>query len=182
MGLAALAALLGGCAHHPQGALPDAFVASYHEVYTLGAGDRLRVIVFGQDNLSNTYQVDGLGHIAMPLIGQVQAMGRTTKDLERAIEAKLRQGFLREPRVSVEVETYRPFFILGEVTQSGQYPFVNGMTVKTAVAIAGGFGPRANRWTAEITRQFNGEVMSVSVPLDQPVRPGDTITVKERFF
>jgi polysaccharide export outer membrane protein len=174
---------LAGCAHHRQfGHHPELFAQSYGEPYTLGSGDRLRVIVFGQDSLSNAYSVDSTGHIAMPLIGTIPAHGATTRALERSIEAKLRNGFLREPRVSVEVEQHRPFFILGEVTQSGQYAFVNGMTVQTAVAIAGGFGPRANRWSIDLTRMINGEPVTGAMPIDTPIRPGDTITVRERFF
>ncbi len=118
----------------------------------------------------------------MPLIGTVVAHGQTTRSLEAAIAGRLRNGYLREPKVSVEVEQYRPFFILGEVTQSGQYPYVNGMTVQTAVAIAGGFQPRADRYVADVARHINGEVVTGRVPLDTPVRPGDTITIRERFF
>jgi polysaccharide export outer membrane protein len=181
--LVAGAVALGGCAHYPRfGHQPELFAQSYAEPYTLASGDRLRVIVFGQDSLSNSYAVDSTGHIAMPLIGSVPATGGTTKALERAVEAKLRNGFLREPRVSVEVEQYRPFFILGEVGQSGQYPYVNGMTVQTAVAIAGGFAPRANRWSVDLTRMINGEPVTGAMPIDTPIRPGDTITVRERFF
>ncbi len=182
---AALAAplALGACAHNGQTFRhSEAFTASLHEPYTLATGDRLRILVFGQDALSNSYTVDSQGHLSMPLIGQVGALGQTTKSLEALIATRLRGGFLRDPKVSVEVELYRPFFILGEVTTSGQYPFVNGMTIQTAVAIAGGFQPRADRHVATISRMINGEVVSGKVPLDTPVRPGDTITIRERFF
>lgn len=150
--------------------------------YPLSAGDKLRVIVFGQDNLSNIYAVDGAGKIAMPLIGTVQVGGQTTGRAARAIEVKLAAGFVREPHVTVEVDTYRPFYILGEVTTSGQYPFVNGMTVETAVAIAAGFGPRAARDYAVLTRDTGSGLVSGIVPMTYSVRPGDTIVVKERFF
>ncbi|KNY22622.1 polysaccharide biosynthesis/export family protein [Methylobacterium sp. ARG-1] len=150
--------------------------------YPLSAGDKLRVIVFGQDNLSNIYAVDGAGKIAMPLVGTVQVGGQTTGQAARAIEAKLAAGFVREPHVTVEVDTYRPFYILGEVTTSGQYPFVNGMTVETAVAIAAGFGPRAARDYAVLTRDTGSGLVSGIVPMTYSVRPGDTIVVKERFF
>jgi polysaccharide export outer membrane protein len=150
--------------------------------YTLAAGDKLRVIVFGQDNLSNIYAVDGAGRIAMPLIGTVQVGGQTTGQAAKAIEAKLASGFVREPHVTVEVDGYRPFYILGEVTTSGQYPFVNGMTVETAVAIAAGFGPRAARDYAVLTRDTSGNLATGIVPMTYPVRPGDTIVIKERFF
>jgi polysaccharide export outer membrane protein len=150
--------------------------------YRLSTGDRLRVIVFGQDNLSNIYAVDASGRISMPLIGSVEVNGLTTQQLERSIESRLRAGFLREPKVSVEVDAYRPFFVLGEVTNSGQFPFVSGMTVQTAVAIAGGFTPRGQRNSAEVTRTVDGVVVTGTVPITFPVLPGDTIVIKERWF
>lgn len=172
---------LAGCSHVPH-LTPEYLNADINEPYTLHAGDRLRVIVFGQDSLSNSYAVDGSGRIAMPLIGVVEAQGATTLSLARRIEERLRSGFLREPKVSVEVEQYRPFFILGEVTSSGQYPYVNQMTVQTAVAIGGGFSPRANRHYAELTRVMQGQIVTVAVPINTPMRPGDTIVIKERYF
>jgi polysaccharide export outer membrane protein len=150
--------------------------------YTLAAGDKLRIIVFGQDNLSNIYTVDGAGKIALPLIGAVQVGGQTTGQAARAIEGKLAAGYVREPHVTVEMDVYRPFYILGEVTTSGQYAYVNGMTVETAVAIAAGFGPRAARDYAVLTRTTPAGLVSGIVPMTYAVRPGDTIVVKERFF
>ena len=174
-------AALSACAAGPR-YQSGYFAEDPTQPYTLASGDRLRVIVFGQDTLSNSYSVDGSGHISMPLIGLVPAQGRSTHDLERDIEAKLRGGFLREPKVSVEVEAFRPFFVLGEVTTAGQYPSVSGMTAQTAIAIAGGFGPRAARDRVDLTRLIDGVPATYSVPLQQPVRPGDTIMVRERFF
>ena len=171
---------LAGCLRPPL--RPDALEAGLSAPYTLASGDKLRIIVFAQDNLSNIYAVDGAGRIAMPLIGAIGIAGRTTVQAERMIEERLRSGFLREPRVTVEVESYRPFFILGEVTTSGQFPFVNGMTVQTAVAIAGGYGPRAAKDYAELTRQMPDGPVTASVPITYPVRPGDTIVIKERWF
>lgn len=176
-----LAGLLDGCATAPR-YLARSFDDDPNQAYTLASGDRLRVIVFGQDALSNSYSVDGVGRISMPLIGLVDANGRTTHDLERQIEAKLRVGFLREPRVSVEVEAYRPFFVLGEITTAGQYPFINGMTAQNAIAVAGGFTPRAARSGVDLTRVIDGQPYTYSVPLTHPVRPGDTVTIRERFF
>jgi polysaccharide biosynthesis/export protein len=173
--------VLSACATRPL-VSPDFFGTEGRESYTLAGGDRLRIIVFGQDSLSNSYSVDGSGRISMPLIGLIEAQGRTTHALARQIEARMREGYLREPKVSVEVEQYRPFFVLGEVTTSGQFPYVNNMTVQTAVAIAGGFSPRANRNYAELTRAHMGETYVVEVPLTTPVRPGDTIVIKERYF
>jgi len=175
----AVAGMLQGCARLHA---PTEFQAVASQPYTLDAGDRVRVIVFGQDSLSNSFAVDSSGQIAMPLIGLVPAQGRTPADLARAIEGRLRAGYVREPRVSVEVEAYRPFFVLGEVTTSGQYPYVNGMTVETAVAIAGGYTPRAARDRAELTRTQEGRTVTADVPMSQPVRPGDTIVVRERYF
>jgi polysaccharide export outer membrane protein len=152
------------------------------EPYTLDSGDRLRIVVFGQEGLTNTYIVDVSGKIAMPLIGTISARGLTTTQFARAIADRLRQGFIREPHVAVEVETYRPFFILGEVTAPGQYPYVPNMTVETAVAIAGGFTPRAYRYDVEVSRSASGVTARQKVPLIAPVRPGDTITVSERWF
>lgn len=150
--------------------------------YTLDSGDRLRVVVFGQENLSNSYSVDAGGFITMPLIGAVRARDLTTAALAAAIGAKLRNGYVREPHVAVEIEAYRPFFILGEVTAPGQYPYVANMTAETAVAIAGGFTPRAWKKTVEVSRPQHGELYRGKVPLDCPIRPGDTIVVSERWF
>ncbi len=174
-------AFLSSCAA-PGDYRPELFAASANEPYTLAAGDRLRIIVFGQESLSNTYSVDGAGRIAMPLIGSVPVQGRTVPDVEHEIAAQLRNGFIREPRISVEVEAFRPFFVLGEVTNAGQYPYVEAMTVRTAVAIAGGFGPRGYQGAVDVTRVVDGYPVTGRVPLDTPIRPGDTITVRERIF
>jgi protein involved in polysaccharide export with SLBB domain len=138
--------------------------------------------VFGQDGITNSYTVDAGGKVNLPLIGAVTARGLTNQQLAGEIAARLKQGFVREPHVSVEVETYRPFFILGEVTTPGQYPYVAGMTAETAIAIAGGFAPRALKTTVELTRKAGSQQIRSQVPLDYPVRPGDTILVKERWF
>ena len=155
---------------------------SAQQPYTLDSGDRLRIVVFGQDGLTNSYLVDASGHIAMPLIGSVMAKGETTDQLSARIAEKLKDGYVREPHVAVEVEAYRPFFILGEVTAPGQYPYIANMTAETAVAIAGGFAPRAVRQSVVVIRTLNGQQMRMSVPLGYPLRPGDTINVQERWF
>ena len=150
--------------------------------YTLDSGDKLRIVVFGQDTLSNNYTVDAQGHVNMPLIGSVPARGSTTAQLSAAITNKLRQSFIRDPSVAVDIETYRPFFVLGEVTFPGQYPFVPNMTVENAIAIAGGFTPRAYKDKVTVTRQIQGQPGRYELPMRMPVRPGDTITVTERWF
>jgi polysaccharide export outer membrane protein len=150
--------------------------------YTLGSGDRLRITVFGQEGLTNSYTVDAGGNISMPLIGSVPARGITTQQLASRITQRLKQGYVRDPSVSVEVEVHRPFFILGEVTTPGQYPYVANLTVQGAVAIAGGFSPRANKRSAELTRSLPGQAFRSEVPLGTPIKPGDTIVIKERWF
>jgi len=159
---------------------------AFHEVlskpYTLDSGDVLRVTVFDQDNLSNTYAVDKGGHLSIPLIGAVSARGKTTKQVEKNIASGLKQGFLRDPDVSVEIDTYRPIFILGEVGTAGQYTYVPGMTVQNAIAVAGGFSARAQQADVDITRNINGEIITGRVPLSDPLLPSDTIVVRERLF
>jgi len=157
---------------------PPAYDSSYH----LDAGDKLRVVVYGQEGLTNTYAIDASGMITMPLIGRVPARGRTPAGLAGDIAAKLRNGYIREPSVAVEVETYRPFFILGEVAAPGQYPYVPNMTVESAVAIAGGFSPRARRDFVTVTHTDGAGTARFMVPLGTPIGPGDTVQVGERWF
>jgi protein involved in polysaccharide export with SLBB domain len=173
----------------PYGGYPGAAVAAraayarpQQPAYTLDSGDRLRVVVFGQDGLTNSYVVDASGDIAMPLIGSVAARGLTTDQLSSRIADLLRQGYVRDPHVAVEVEAYRPFFILGEVTQPGQYPYVANMTVETAVAIAGGFTPRGYKQYVVISRNYGGQAYRFKTPITAQIQPGDTIQVQERWF
>ena len=155
---------------------------SHTAPYRLDAGDKLRVVVYGQEGLTNTYAIDAGGAITMPLIGAVPARGRTPAGLAAEISAKLRNGYIREPSVAVEVETYRPFFTLGEVAAPGQYPYVPNMSVESAVAIAGGFSPRAKRDAVTLTHTDNFTPSRAVVPLGTPISPGDTILVGERWF
>ncbi|NVK34935.1 MAG: polysaccharide export protein [Rhodobacteraceae bacterium] len=160
--------------------------AAFHEMltqpYRLDSSDTVRIIVFGQTDLSNTYAIDQAGYISFPLIGNVAARGRTQQELSQEIARKLKQGYLRDPDVSVEVATYRPIFVMGEVQSAGQYSYVTGMTVQNAIATAGGFSPRAQQKSVDITRQINGEILNGRVPISDPIRPGDTIYVRERYF
>jgi protein involved in polysaccharide export with SLBB domain len=174
----------GGNAGGPYAAAPYGYASAspYEPAYTLDSGDKLRIVVFGQDGITNSYIVDAGGNVNLPLIGSIPARGYTTAQLTQTISERLKQGYVREPHVSVEVETYRPFFILGEVTTPGQYPYVANMTAETAIAIAGGFAPRANKSKVEITRNMPGQQMHGDVPLNFALRPGDTIVVKERWF
>ncbi len=132
----------GGYQRPQEVAVPASYAYAPHdEPYRLDAGDRLRIVVYGQEGLTNTYTVDAGGSITMPLIGAVRTRGLTPAELAAAVTVQLKKGYLREPYVAAEVETYRPFFILGEVTAPGQYPYVPNMTIESAVAIAGGFTP-----------------------------------------
>jgi polysaccharide export outer membrane protein len=162
--------------------VPVANAAMPELPYTLDSGDRLRLVVFGQQNLTSTYTVDASGKIAVPLIGSVTARGLTPQQLSEAVAAALRRGFVRDPSVSVEIVTYRPFFILGEVNTPGQYAYVARMTVETAIAIAGGYGPRGSKGDVVISRTVNGVTTQFRAPVTFNIRPGDTIRVKERWF
>lgn len=149
--------------------------------YVLGSGDKLRVNVFGEEDLSGEADVNGAGKVSLPLIGQVQAAGLTIDAFTDEVAQKLRDGYLTNPKVSVEVLNYRPFYIIGEVTTPGQYPYTNGMTVLNAVAVAGGFTYRANEGKVLITR---GDQKEVEYMLTQAVKvlPGDIVKIPERFF
>jgi polysaccharide biosynthesis/export protein len=154
----------------------------YDAAYHLDAGDKLRVVIYGQEGLTNTYAIDAGGSITLPLIGSVPARGRTPESLAAEITARLRNGYIREPSVAVEIEAYRPFFILGEVAAPGQYPYVPNMSVESAVAIAGGFSPRARRDRVTLTHSDAGGSIRAVVPLGTPIAPGDTVLVGERWF
>jgi polysaccharide biosynthesis/export protein len=190
----AIAALRSSFAAAPPRAYPPAPASSsyayaaapvpvrYDAGYRLDAGDKLRVVVYGQEGLTNTYAIDAGGSITMPLIGSVPARGKTPAGLAADITAKLRNGFIREPSVAVEIDSYRPFFILGEVAAPGQYPYVPNMTVESAVAIAGGFSPRAKRDRVTLTHTDGAGTSRYVVPLGTALGPGDTVQVGERWF
>jgi polysaccharide biosynthesis/export protein len=155
---------------------------AHDAAYRLDAGDKLRVVVYGQDGLTNTYAIDAVGSITMPLIGPVPARGRTPAGLASEIAGKLRRGYIRDPSVAVEIESYRPFFILGEVAAPGQYPYVPNMSVESAVAIAGGFSPRALRDRVTLTHIDGSGSSRIVVRLGTALSPGDTVLVGERWF
>ncbi len=150
--------------------------------YKLGSGDRVRVTVFGHEDLSGEFEVDGVGRLSLPLIQQVAAAGLSLRQLEGAITDALKPDYLKNPRVSVEVLNYRPFYILGEVNHPGSYPFVNGMTVLNAVALAGGYTYRARESKVVVIRTAETERTRQPAGPDTIVLPGDVIEVPERFF
>lgn len=150
--------------------------------YKLDAGDKLRVIVFGEMDLGGEYEVDGGGYVRLPLIGQLRAGGLAVNEFEDSMKAALEKGYLKDARVSVEVINYRPFYILGQVNRPGEYPYVNGMSVLTAVALAGGYTYRANESNVYIRRRGASEESLAPASQMTQVQPGDIITVRERFF
>lgn len=175
--LVAVAVLVGACASSP--ALPPAMDLDAASEYKLGAGDKVNMKVYGDDTLSGAYQVDGKGMFTVPLVGNVEAAGLTKNQLEDALRTKLRR-YLNDPRVAVEIESYRPFYIIGEVQKPGSYNYVNGMTVINAVAIAGGFTYRAKDDAFAIRRA--SDRTTVEGRQMSQVQPGDVIVVRERFF
>jgi polysaccharide export outer membrane protein len=150
--------------------------------YQLGAGDRVRVTVYGETDLSGEFFVSQQGIVAYPLIGEVPAAGRTLSQFQDDVAEKLKQGFIKDPKVSAEVLNYRPFYILGEVMRPGTYPYSADMTVMNAVATAGGFSYRANTRRVFIKRA--GESVEKALRLDagMMVQPGDTVRIGERLF
>jgi protein involved in polysaccharide export with SLBB domain len=150
--------------------------------YRLGVADKIRLIVFNEPSLTGEFLVNADGTIALPLIGNVDAGGKTTAEVVSAVTTKFSDGYLRDPKISIEVLTYRPFYILGEVNKPGEYPYSNGLTVMNAVATAAGFTYRANKNNVYLKRsgELNEEKLKLSASLT--IGPGDTIRISERFF
>jgi polysaccharide export outer membrane protein len=172
-------AMQGGPAVAGYSAEPD---QTAHAAYKLDTGDRLRIFVYGQPNLSRLYVVDQSGRISVPLIGAVRARGLSTYQLEGAIKKRLALQYVRDPVVNIDVQQNRPFFILGEVRNAGQYPYVTGMTIEMAVATAGGYSERANERKARLSRRVGGVTHTSDAAPDTEIVPGDTIYVYERYF
>ena len=150
--------------------------------YKLGSGDLVKITVFNQQDLSGEYTISGAGNISFPLIGDIPAKDLTLKQLEEAIINKLRPDYLINPRVSVQVMNFRPFYILGEVKSPQSYPFVDGMSYLNAVAIAGGFTTRAKEDHVIVTRVVNDKKQELRFNMEDKVQPGDIIHIEERYF
>jgi len=177
--LGLLGGLTGACASTiPTG---DPAILERSE-YRLGAGDELRITVFGETDLTGQYVLNPQGTLAFPLIGDVQAGGKTISELGAAITAALEQGYIRQARVAVEVLNYRPFFILGEVRTPGTYPYSPNLTVLNAIATAQGFTYRANRDRVFIKHAWEEEERIYRLTTTTPVQPGDTVRIGERLF
>ncbi|MEM9178108.1 MAG: polysaccharide biosynthesis/export family protein [Pseudomonadota bacterium] len=180
-----LSGLMVACQGAPVNTSPeDGNIVSRRVVgeYKLGSADELRVTVFGEPELSGEYILDGTGSVSLPLIGEVVALNLTVRELETAIEGRYSDGYLRSPRVNIEVMNYRPFYILGEVREPGEYPYSSGLTVLNAVATAGGFTYRANDNVILIRGAEDEEEFRVRLDPSTQIMPGDTIRVIERFF
>ena len=175
---------LSACSGGRQMAKKDSAAPTTQEVaaYRLGSGDELRLTVFGEDSMTGSYKVDGTGAISLPLIGNVQAGGLSVAELQTSIAEHLAQGFVLNPRVSVQVMNYRPFFILGEVNKPNQYAYVEGMKIINAVAMAGGYTYRADEGDMTITRGNDPTRAKQNATPDTIVLPGDTIEIEERYF
>lgn len=169
---------LAACAH----GRPATYLVEQPGPYGLDSGDAVRVTVFGEPDLTNTYRVDDSGAIAMPLIGTVPARGSTTGMLASSITGALANGFMRSPNVAVEVAEYRPYFIQGAVRNSGQFSYSYGMTVRAAISTAGGHTETANRNNAILYRRQGAEMVKGTVGLDFPILPGDTVVISERWL
>ena len=150
--------------------------------YRLGTGDKVRVTVYDETDLSGEFEVDATGYVRLPLIGQVKAGGGTAYQLENAVAQSLMDGYLKSPRVAVEVVTYRPFYIIGQVTKPGQYPYTNNMSALDAVGVAGGFTDHAVE--SKLYIRHEGETREAEVPADETVkiRPGDVVRVDQTTF
>lgn len=170
---------LGACALN---ASPSTYLVETKGPYALDTGDVVRISVYGEPDLSRSYRVDDAGAVALPLIGSVQVRGRTTQLAAAAITTALAAGYIREPSVAVEVETYRPFFIQGAIKSGGQFTYVYGMTVRAAISTAGGFSDTADRTRAIVYRRQGNEMVKGLVSLDFPIYPGDTVVVLERWL
>jgi polysaccharide export outer membrane protein len=150
--------------------------------YTLGPGDKVHVTVYGEADLTGDFEISGSGRLAFPLIGDVRAAGLTAPELGRALTAKLAGGYLKAPRVAVEITTYRPFYIVGQVNKPGRYPYTDGMTAMNAVALAGGFTPRAAESYVYVRHEGQTKETRLSADETAALRPGDTVRVDESDF
>jgi polysaccharide export outer membrane protein len=182
--LAVILVALTGCASpsHRLPALPALPGDQAGGAYLLGAGDSLRITVFGEPDLSGTFKISDNGALVMPLVGQVQAQGLSLPELQKRLATQLNAKAVKSPDVTLQIEQYRPFFILGEVKNPGSYPYVPDMTVLSAVAIAGGFTFRASQDEVSVTRKRNGAAVESRAKREARVLPGDVVYVFERHF
>ncbi len=173
--------MVAGCTSHSSAPIASS-VTGEAEPYKLGSGDKLRVTVFDEPNLSGEYAISDSGQLALPLVGEVQARGLSVAEFSAEVTAQLATGYLKDPKVSVEVMNYRPYFILGEVNKPGQYPYSTDLTVMKAIAAAAGSTYRANLNSVLVKRAADQQEREYALTATMKVYPGDTIRIKERFF
>ena len=174
--------LLSACTSLPSETAPMK-VQNYTDGYLLEPGNRIRVNVFNETNLSGDYTLDLSGNVSLPLMGMVQASGLTAKQLtQRVVETLKKGGYLQDPQVAIEVESFRPFYVLGEVRTPGEFPYLSGMTVLSAIAKAGGYDYRAREGEVVIVRIVNGEQTDYLGVERTPILPGDIVRVLQRHF
>lgn len=184
--LIVISMFLTGCVAH-SGAVIDTGeryspLSAGTEDYRLGVGDKVKITVFDEPTLSGEFAINADGAIALPLVGNLPAVGKKASEIGEEFQAALANGYLRDPKVSAEITTYRPFFVLGEVKLPGQYPYSSGMTVLNAIAVAQGYTPRASRAVVYIRRAGSETEQAYRLQPDLRVWPGDTIRVGERYF
>lgn len=172
----------GNGATEPYGTKGKAAAYEFGTGYRVGAGDRLTIRVAGEPDLTADYLVDGAGNISMPYVQSLTVAGLTTPRIEALITSRLRAGYLRDPQVSAQVTTLRPFYILGEVSLAGSFPYQPGITVQNAIAIAGGYGARADQRLVLVTRKTSNGTNTYKVPVTTQIYPGDIIYIRERWF
>src|SRR5215471_15538962 len=179
----AVALLVSGCAGSTLSDVEQqAIVAASTAPAKLLPGDRIKIVVFGEDKLSGDYQVDQSGQISLPLAGTIKAQGLTQSELEQELAKKFRSQYLKSPKVTVTITTLRPYYMMGEVKSPGQFAYQSGLNVLTALAIAGGPTYRASRNTVEIQRLGETSMHEYPISASVPVLPGDVIKVPERYF
>ena len=192
---AVVCAALAGCAEQPQTsgrvvpsstiahlADPDHPDADILRVYRLGVGDKLKLTVFGEPDLSGDFQVNAAGSMSLPLIGELPAKGHPIEQFRREVIQRLSEGYLKNPRVTIEILSYRPFYVSGEVRQGGELQYKTGVKIRDAIAMAGGYSYRADHSYIYMTREGEALEAKIALPNDMTVLPGDNIRVPERFF
>lgn len=183
LGILAFLCFLTGCATTSEPAALEPYqLVDSRAATALGISDRVRIIVYDEPQLSGEFTVNEFGYISFPLLGDLQAAGLTIDELKSDINTRLSDGFLKEPRVAAEVSQYRPYYILGEVNQPGEYAYNTNLSVLKAVAVAQGFTYRANKTTVYIKRSDSDQEVRVKLTQTLKVYPGDIIRIGERFF
>ena len=178
------ALLIGACSDRAGTALPPSFASgpqALERTYRLGIGDKLKITVFGEENLSGATEVNAMGQVALPLAGEIPAKGLPVGQFRDAVVRRLQDGYLKNPKVTVEITSYRAIYVHGEVKSGGEFAYKTGLTIRDAIAVAGGYTYRADQGHVLITREGE-QIANVLLPSDVPVLPGDNLQIPERFF